>query len=101
MPYRHKKNGYQCPAGHRTITIDLDDGVTPMMIDCPECGKRAASEWYAVDQSLEPSIGFYTPNHAQLLTQTPAVKEHVLRGGLLNRPLSADERVRFAGTRFD
>jgi hypothetical protein len=42
-------NGYQCPTcGAVTVTIDVDDGATPMMLRCrktPGCEGVAQSMW--------------------------------------------------------
>ena len=84
----NKINVYTCPNGHKTVTIDIDEGVTPMMLRCRQkaddgkhnCAEMASSAWYNCDQSLEPEYEWYKP--ASLKGLSPAMKEHVKMGGL-------------------
>lgn len=49
-------NIYTCEDGHRTVTGNLSDGVTPFMIGCrqPHCKKEAHSCFYRVPQDSKP-----------------------------------------------
>lgn len=80
-------NAYECPDGHLTVTIDLEDGTTPMMMNCrnPSCGKVSRSKWYKVDQNLKPTFEWFKPTDMKKLN--PAERDHVQRGGLLIRKI--------------
>lgn len=82
-----KINVYECPDGHQTVTIDLEDGTTPMMMNCrtPNCGKTSCSKWYRVDQNLKPEFEWFKPTDMKKLN--PAERDHVQRGGLLIRKI--------------
>jgi len=44
----NKINVYTCPKGHKTVTIDTDEGTTPMMLMCrqkDDDGKHNCTEW--------------------------------------------------------
>lgn len=41
----HRINAYSCITGHVLLSIDKDDGVTPMFVDC-HCGNQARSNFY-------------------------------------------------------
>lgn len=92
MVSKGKKNVYTCGhCGAKTVTIDVDEGVTPFMIDCDECGKLMTSSFYKVDQDLEPTHEWYRPNEEkrkQLATSLAGfalLREYVDRGGLILR----------------
>jgi len=84
-----RKNVYVCGAcGHRTVTIDVDEGTTPFMISCTECDEAAYSQFYADEsQDMTPTHEWRKPNDAErkeLLKLSPeTLTEHVDRGGLL------------------
>lgn len=52
-------NIYTCPHGHRTVTLNLADGVTPFMIRCRAplafCEEMANSCFYLCDQNTRPT----------------------------------------------
>lgn len=53
-----KINIYTCPEGHKTVTMNLADGVTPFMIRCRSicgCEAMANSCMYQCDQNTRPS----------------------------------------------
>lgn len=78
-----QKNGYQCRnprCGHLLITIDLDDGVTPMMKRCPTCGEMATSLFYRIDQSLPIEGYWYRPKSTRGMSRE--MRQHVEQGGL-------------------
>lgn len=114
MKMQGKKNRYTCPkCGWSIVTVDRDEGVTPMFIRCE--GKQcdagtfpaAASSCYRVDQALVPSHEWYRPTEEQLLERlaegraaapaeaTPEdfaahesrLRRHIEHGGLLIRQL--------------
>jgi hypothetical protein len=61
----NKKNVYTCRlCGGSIVTIDIDEGVTPFMIECKaneDCDGVMHSSFYSVDQSLEPEFEWYKP----------------------------------------
>ena len=87
MEAKGKINIYKCTSGHNNITINRDEGVTPMIISCREknCGKQAMSCFYNVRQDLKPTLEWYRPPASKKLNRYEA--EHVLRGGLLLRKI--------------
>lgn len=88
---RPKKNIYTCPAGHDTITVDVDEGVTPMMLRCRQrvadgkhnCTEMARSHFYNLtpeELKRDPEYEWFKP--ASLKGLSPQMKEHVKMGGL-------------------
>jgi hypothetical protein len=98
MSCENKINVYTCPAGHRTVTIDRDEGVTPMMMVCRQkaedgkhnCTEYARSGWYHCLQTLTPEYEWYKPESMKGLSKEE--KEHVVRGGLLLRKLETKKQ---------
>jgi len=86
---RPTKNAYICDnCRHATVTVDVDVGVTPFTIQCPRCGSRSQSLCYKVVlPSLEPEAEWYRPKAEELVNKSPGVVEHVVKGGLLLRPV--------------
>lgn len=88
-----KINTYTCAAGHQTVTVDLVEGVTPMMLTCKQrhsdgkhdCTEMAMSAWYRCDQSLTPEYEWYKPENLKKLR--PSEREHVKQGGLMLRKI--------------
>lgn len=93
MGFQGKKNVYICSKGHNTVTVDKDNGTTPMMIRCRQkhddgkrnCTEMATSSFYHVDQSLIAEYEWYKPDSTKGLNQYD--KEHVDMGGLLFRKI--------------
>lgn len=87
MESKGKINIYKCASGHNNITINADEGVTPMIISCREknCGKNATSMFYNVRQDLKPRFEWYRPPASKKLNRYEA--EHVNQGGLLLREI--------------
>src|SRR5688572_17032304 len=89
-----KINTYTCPKGHVTVTIDTDEGVTPMMLRCKQrdddgkhnCTEMASSAWYKCDQTLQPEYEWYKPT--SLKGFSPSMKEHIKLGGLEIRKIT-------------
>lgn len=68
-----KINTYTCKDGHKTVTIDKDEGVTPFMISCEECkaldklNSTATSSMYRCSQELTPAFEWYRSNMAEIV----------------------------------
>jgi len=85
-----EKNGYQCPnlaCGFLLVTMDVDDGVTPMTKRCPKCSYTAHSMFYRIDQSLPHDGEWYSrkPNRSD----SHDMREHLRLGGLDYREVPA------------
>lgn len=85
-----RHNGYKCgDCGGAWLTVDLDEGVTPMFSPCfrtEGCHGRAVSMGYPPGpppQGLDLLIEWYAPSSTRGLD--PALADHVSRGGLLRR----------------
>ena len=99
MERKDAVNEYVCPQQHRTVTKNMDEGVTPFLIGCPTCKAAgtppdrepfrypmAESSFYRVPQNLDHSHEWYRPHDmADLDTDTA---DHVRNGGLLLRERS-------------
>lgn len=96
MSYKGKINTYTCPNGHVTVTIDTDDGVTPMMIRCRQrdvdgkhnCTEFSRSAWYRCDQSLTPEYEWYKPT--SLKGYNAEMRNHLEMGGLEIRKIKKE-----------
>jgi hypothetical protein len=92
-----KINMYTCPKGHVTVTIDTDEGVTPMMLRCRQkdddgkhnCTEFAQSSWYRCDQSLTPEYEWYMPPKHEWRLHPAPMREHFKMGGLELRKLKS------------
>lgn len=87
-----KINVYTCQLGHQTVTVDLEEGVTPFMIRCKQkhglkydCTEMAQSCMYACPQILTPEYEWYKPTDLKKLNK--GEREHVAQGGLLLRKI--------------
>lgn len=93
--YLGRLNIYVCDKcrGH-IVTRDVDTGVTPFMTSCkstPDCQGMMKSSMYRVfDQDMAASHVWYRPTTAQFLSG--GTLEHVMRGGLLLREATAEEK---------
>lgn len=84
-------NTYTCDKGHVTVTEDLVEGTTPMMLRCRQkdddgkhnCNEMARSAWYMCDQGLTPEYEWYKPESENGLNKEE--RDHVRMGGLLLR----------------
>lgn len=102
--FKGKKNVYTCLSNstHRMVTVDREHGVTPFMTGCPACEAllqmygipRVAmnhgmmqSACYRVPQNLPATYEWYRPDTLDGLNE--GSKEHVLKGGLLLRPIKS------------
>lgn len=96
-------NAYVCNKLHVTVTVNRDEGTTPMLIQCPDCGGRALSRFGHVDSSLEPSLEWIIPSEEEIKEEAHKVaqqwkgldfdvileglKDYVEQGGLINRKI--------------
>jgi hypothetical protein len=90
---RERINGYRCTkpkCGHITLTVDVDEGVTPFMIGCTKCKADAHSMFYP-QKGLPPPMSavtheWFKPDDAALKRLDPGTRQHVQMGGLIMRP---------------
>ena len=84
-----RKNVYTCDTCRgEVVTIDTDKGVTPFMISCratPGCKGFMYSGFYRCAPSRVAQFEWYRPETIEGFD--PATQEHVMKGGLLLRPL--------------
>lgn len=83
-------NVYTCrECGHEQVTINIENGVTPMFTRCralgTQCKGTAVSSGYQVDQNRRPEYEWYRPKDAELVKFDRHTREHVKQGGLLLR----------------
>ncbi len=81
-------NVYDCPAcGGSFVTIIRDEGTTPSGLQCRLCGKaRAESSFYASRPECgSPTFEWFRPRHPK--RYSPAMREHIERGGLVIRAI--------------
>lgn len=95
VSFKGRKNIYRCAAcGGETITVDVDDGTTPMLLACRasgdigQCKGRAVSAMYEVDPDVEPAWEWYLPSLKNARRKGADVLAHVQLGGLLLRAIS-------------
>jgi hypothetical protein len=83
-------NQYTCEeCGGVITTIDRDQGVTPMFLNCRAtegCTGRSVSSMYRVPPGLEPDHEWYKPDK---LPSDPGMRQHVKMGGLLIRKIKS------------
>lgn len=88
----NKLNVYTCINNHSIKTIDVDNGVTPMLLTCAICQGDAKSSFFNDTRpDLEVSHEFYRPDlHFTMkkLRKSTSMLEHVLAGGLLLRKVT-------------
>lgn len=102
-----RKNIYTCKkCGGVTITIDIDDGVTPFMIRCrasgneDRCDGMAQSCMYRVPvETPDAEWEWFKPTGSQYLKLSRDMREHVDKGGLDLRKIgsNADDKCTPAG----
>jgi len=97
MSCEGKKNIYTCPKGHKTVTTDVDDGVTPMMLRCRQrdddgkhnCTEMASSQFCRLtpaEQTLPAEYEWFRP--ASFKGYSREMKEHLEQGGLELRKIA-------------
>ena len=85
-----RRNAYFCKMCRKvTITVDVNEGVTPMFIMCPHCNTLATSFMYQLPGCLhigvEAEYEWYKPSEKETLMLSKGEAEHVFKGGLLMR----------------
>lgn len=88
-PTLNRYNIYKCPScGGAWLTVDLDEGVTPMFSPCfatQGCGGTATSMGYpeGPPPNLPLLIEWYKP--MRIIDLDHEVKDHIRKGGLMRR----------------
>lgn len=88
-PALNRYNGYKCPAcGGAWLTVDLDEGVTPMFSPCfatEGCRGTAFSMGYpsGPPPNLPLLIEWYKPMHTKGVSYE--MSQHLHNGGLMRR----------------
>ena len=86
---KNRKNSYTCTnCNYETISIDLDSGTTPFIIECSKCKQQSYSSFYDTsNKDKEPEIEWYRPTLKKTLKfrKQESLLEHILQGGLLMR----------------
>jgi len=85
-----RRNAYFCSNCRKvTITVDIDEGVTPMFILCPYCDRQATSFMYQLPGCLafgiQADYEWYRPSEEEMKTLFKGEMNHVANGGLLKR----------------
>ena len=86
-----RRNAYFCTHCRKvTITVDIDEGVTPMFIMCPFCNGTSSSFMYQLPGcmyfNIKADLEWYKPNEKETLMLSKSEADHVFEGGLLARP---------------
>ena len=89
-------NCYKCEVcDHVTKTIDIDLGVTPLVISCEACKKvQAKSTSYKdIVPEKEPTFEWYRPNIKEVLKlrKKSHMLNHILAGGLKFRKITTEK----------
>ena len=93
MSPKGRENVYICEfCGGFTTTIDVDEGVTPMFLDCRASGKTGNCPGMAVSQMYPegrrpghippPTFEWYRPSPEEVEKMDPAMQDHISKGGL-------------------
>lgn len=88
-----RENVYTCPKCEGfTVTVDIDEGVTPMFLNCRASGEEGDCDGMAVSAMYpkgprparipEPAWEWFKPDGDEYENLSPAMKDHVDRGGL-------------------
>jgi hypothetical protein len=107
LGFEPKLNAYRCDdCGGNTVTLDVDEGVTPMFLGCRAdgtetgCGGRAVSMGYPKGPAPSwavPAWEWYKPGPVELRGMSPEMRDHCQRGGLALRrigdPPASREKV--------
>lgn len=99
--FEPRKNIYTCPVGHHTVTVDVDEGVTPFMLRCRQraadgkhnCTEMAQSHFYrltSTEMMMEPEYEWFKPMSLKGLS--PEMKEHIRMGGLELRKIMSKKQ---------
>jgi hypothetical protein len=96
VSFKGQKNTYTCRGcGFRIVTIDVDEGVTPMMLGCrsgTKCrGTMMSSMYRPPDPEAPPTHEWYKPAPAEMVAKLLSrewghgTAAHVAQGGLMLR----------------
>lgn len=78
------------PCGRTMVTIDREPGVTPFIVQCPDCGGEAQSSGYrGINPAMVATHEWYRPDSLEGLEGWAL--DHVGKGGLLLRPIEGAE----------
>lgn len=87
-----KYNVYDCPEGHPILSADIDSGVTPFLMHCPDhhkgqthMNKLAQSRCYRFELTpdlLPLRFVWRNPTEAECAAASPGMNEHYTQGGL-------------------
>lgn len=84
----NRRNSYSCTTCAGTyVTVDIDPGVTPMMMRCyatEGCDGTAQSSWYKSVPAVDPTLEWYRPETTK--GENPAMVDHLRNAGLAHRP---------------
>lgn len=91
-----RENVYVCEqCGGFTVTVDIDDGVTPFMLGCRALGEEGLCEGLAYSELYPPgprpphipapAWEWYKPTAQELKASTPGMQAHAAQGGLFLR----------------
>jgi hypothetical protein len=90
MPFKGKKNSYQCEVCNGVIvTVDIDDGTTPFLLLCratPSCDGMMKSNFYRIDQSIKAGYEWFRP--ASSKGYSAGMRQHIEMGGLVLRKIA-------------
>jgi hypothetical protein len=95
-----RENVYTCrKCGGFTVTVDLDEGITPYLLACRASGKHgdcpgmAESSGYPIGPRPkhipDPQWEWYKPGELELREASPELRDYALHGGLFLRRLGA------------
>lgn len=87
-----KVNCYTCKnCGHVVKTVDIDNGVTPFIIGCDECGENMYSSFYKDNfPEIEPTYEWFRPSLEATKKMSPGMQDHILNGGLDKRKIECE-----------
>lgn len=75
------------PCGRTMVTIDREPGVTPFIVQCPDCGGEAQSSGYrGINPAMVATHEWYRPDSLEGLEGWAL--DHVGKGGLLLREIA-------------
>jgi|HubBroStandDraft_2_1064218.scaffolds.fasta_scaffold74636_4 hypothetical protein len=89
----NRENVYTCEkCGGYTVTVDIDEGVTPFMLKCRASGKEGDCEGVALSAMYpkgprpahipEPSWEWYKPSAKEIAAMPASWRDHYRKGGL-------------------
>lgn len=90
---KDRRNIYTCDECFgQIVTLDVDEGVTPMFLRCratPKCEGNMSSAMYPkrLPIKYKPTYEWYKPTGKAFKKLNSGMKDHVERGGLDLRPI--------------